>query len=479
MKHEQGDATVYFLGSLAMVASWMIVLGAAASLFSGCRAARGSDWPAPGTAFEHPAPRYDLRSIRPHLSAVVEIRTRDRDGNHSRGTGTVVARDGRRGTIVTAAHVVRDCDPNDVTIVYHRLQVESPARVLSADELNDIAVLATDDLPDGAACAPLADRRPELADTLFWCGYARGPQLSGSPGRLTKFLARQPAGAENQFQIEPCGSQQGDSGGPLFNERGELAGVLFAGGSRGQQATTATICCYGGPLQNLFAQCGPFGCPQPQRPAAQARPRRLAAPQQQQPPRQQPPRQQPATFATAPAAPQADAIDHSQFALKSDLQKLAQQQADAHRLAQGAHSKADDLKAAMQQHLGGVAGQLADAQKAIAEFDKLAATPAGQQATSAAGVAVEQIEGASAAALVKIAFAAGGPTAAIAAALGFVVLRKFKRLAPLENAVTKLGSTVAGLKKQSGSGGAAPRRPFCDAGASRARPTADTDDNGG
>jgi hypothetical protein len=79
-------------------------------------------------------------------------------------------------------------------------------------------------------CEPvaLAERPPHPGDQLTICGYGAG-NYRAVTGRCTQFYAPRLELPLELVELD-VQARQGDSGGPIFNNRGELAGVLFGAG---------------------------------------------------------------------------------------------------------------------------------------------------------------------------------------------------------------------------------------------------------
>ncbi|NRQ38715.1 trypsin-like serine protease, partial [Nonomuraea sp. NN258] len=144
-----------------------------------------------------------------------------------RGTGSGFVVDGR-GHVVTNAHVVSGAA--EVTVVLHDGR-RLPARVLGADDAEDLAVLVV----DAAASPPAATlgRSADLSvgDQVLAIGSPlglSGTVTAGIVSALDREVrlgggARRTAAVQTDASINP-----GNSGGPLVNARGEVVGVNTA-----------------------------------------------------------------------------------------------------------------------------------------------------------------------------------------------------------------------------------------------------------
>lgn len=142
-----------------------------------------------------PAPRYPLRppmvygpapsapraawryeSATGHRAAVVRIKTFDRDGRQSVGSGVLV-RWGRRIVVLTARHVVKDAVKVWVWLRHGRWY---EGRVLKADSTWDVGVLDIGNPPEAQAVElEFGDAaHPKPGDSLESCGYGPDGQLA-------------------------------------------------------------------------------------------------------------------------------------------------------------------------------------------------------------------------------------------------------------------------------------------------------------
>jgi serine protease Do len=143
------------------------------------------------------------------------------DDSGSLGSGFVV----RSDVVVTAAHVVAAARSPVAVLVGTR---KYPARVLSQDEQQDLALLQVRLEPAPAAMA-LAASAARVGEWIVVVGNPFGAGttatvgiVSGAPGVITS-----PASLTKRIQIN-ASVNPGNSGGPVVNMRGEVVGVANA-----------------------------------------------------------------------------------------------------------------------------------------------------------------------------------------------------------------------------------------------------------
>jgi hypothetical protein len=160
---------------------------------------------------------------QPPHPAVVRVIAEEPDGM-SQGSGTLVDVRDQYGLIVTNWHVVRDVT-GEVNVIFPD-GFRSAARVIHVDRDWDLAALLI--WRPRVQAVPLASRAPRPGDALVVAGYGTGNYRAVS-GRCTQYVA---PSVHHPFEMVEVSTEarQGDSGGPIFNERGELAGVLFGSG---------------------------------------------------------------------------------------------------------------------------------------------------------------------------------------------------------------------------------------------------------
>lgn len=139
------------------------------------------------------------------------------------GSGVLVAVRGGHGIVLTNWHVVRS--HRDGITVRFPDGATSAGRVLASDDVWDLAALLVTK-PD-AEPVTIAAKAPSLGDRLTIAGYGSHPfTYRESAGACTEFLSPTASHAREFVELQAT-ARQGDSGGPIFDERGDLAGVLF------------------------------------------------------------------------------------------------------------------------------------------------------------------------------------------------------------------------------------------------------------
>ena len=146
------------------------------------------------------------------------------NGATSYGSGTLINVRDKYGLVITNWHVVRD-STGIIEVVFPD-GFRSAARALKVDQHWDLAALVI--WRPNAQPVPLATTAPQRGDRLTIAGYGRGNYRS-LVGQCTQYVAPGSNFPSEMVELN-VEARQGDSGGPIFNERGELAGVLFGAG---------------------------------------------------------------------------------------------------------------------------------------------------------------------------------------------------------------------------------------------------------
>jgi len=159
---------------------------------------------------------------RPH-PAVVRVAAPG-SGSISFGSGTLVAVNEKHGLVLTNWHVINEATA-PISVMFPD-GFSSPATVLKVDRDWDLAALAI--WKPNVAPVPLATRAPRAGEMLTIAGYGSGTYREAT-GACTQYVA---PGTKFPYEMVElsAAARQGDSGGPIFNDRGEMAGVLFGEG---------------------------------------------------------------------------------------------------------------------------------------------------------------------------------------------------------------------------------------------------------
>ncbi|MBZ1345180.1 MAG: trypsin-like peptidase domain-containing protein [Candidatus Nealsonbacteria bacterium] len=147
------------------------------------------------------------------------------------GSGFIVSSD---GYIITSSHVVADRDA-DYTVIYEPKKT-FPAKVISRDPINDVAILKIQD--KNFPYLELADSdKIELGETVIAVGNALGEfhdtvstgVVSGLSRHITAFsgLSKQAEMFRGLIQTDAA-INPGNSGGPLVNIEGKAIGINTA-----------------------------------------------------------------------------------------------------------------------------------------------------------------------------------------------------------------------------------------------------------
>ena len=140
------------------------------------------------------------------------------------GSGTLVDVREQFGLVITNWHVVRDSQ-GTVEVVFPS-GFRSHARPLKVDSDWDLAALVIWRPP--IEPVRVSALPPQPGDFLTIHGYGQG-QYRIATGRCTAYYAPKLNYPREMVELD-VEARQGDSGGPIFNQRGELAGVLFGAG---------------------------------------------------------------------------------------------------------------------------------------------------------------------------------------------------------------------------------------------------------
>lgn len=158
----------------------------------------------------------------PH-PAVARIIVPEEDAT-SYGSGTLVDVRDEFGLVITNWHVVRDSQ-GTVEVVFPS-GFRSHARPLKVDSDWDLAALVIWRPPIEPVHVSAVP--PQPGERLTIHGYGQG-QYRIATGHCTAYYAPKINYPREMVELD-VEARQGDSGGPIFNQRGELAGVLFGAG---------------------------------------------------------------------------------------------------------------------------------------------------------------------------------------------------------------------------------------------------------
>ncbi len=178
----------------------------------------GPAWSDAADSFIHSSQQTISRTPHP---AVVRIISLEKSGT-SYGSGSLVARQGSYGIVVTNWHVVRDVD-GEILVTFPG-GFRSTAKILKTDKTWDLAALLVWS-PDKVKVIPISSTLPRPGDPLAIAGYGSG-SFRAVAGTCKQYVAPGANLPSEMIQLSAV-ARQGDSGGPILNEEGELAGVLF------------------------------------------------------------------------------------------------------------------------------------------------------------------------------------------------------------------------------------------------------------
>lgn len=163
------------------------------------------------------------------------------------GSGVLVDVHRAQGLVLTNWHVVRDS--RSALLVQFADGFQSAGTVVRWDEAWDLAAVVIWKPP--ALPVTIAEHAPAIGERLTIAGFGRGVYREES-GPCTDYLAPG-SGYPKEFVELRARARQGDSGGAIFNERRELAGILFG------QAEGRTIGSCSVRLRSFLATVGSNG----------------------------------------------------------------------------------------------------------------------------------------------------------------------------------------------------------------------------
>jgi S1-C subfamily serine protease len=170
------------------------------------------------------------------------------------GTGVVIV---DKGLILTSLHVVAGADSIKITFADG---LEAPAKLVSAQPENDLAVLQALKLPDDlipATMSSTADLQPGDQVAVVGFPFGIGPSVSAGVVSGLKRSFMSPEGKRelsNLIQFDAA-ANPGNSGGPLVNMDGEVLGIVTAILNPTQQRTFIGIG-FAMPIENAATAVG-------------------------------------------------------------------------------------------------------------------------------------------------------------------------------------------------------------------------------
>ena len=162
---------------------------------------------------------YLLTGQTPH-PAVCRIVAPEQAGT-SLGSGVLVDVNRAQGLVLTNWHVIRES--RSAVLVQFPDGFQSAGTVVRWDEAWDLAAIVI--WKPHATPVSLAGADPAPGEPLTIAGFGRGTYREETGG-CTEYLSPG-SGYPKEFVELQATARQGDSGGPIFNERRELAGLLF------------------------------------------------------------------------------------------------------------------------------------------------------------------------------------------------------------------------------------------------------------
>ncbi len=127
--------------------------------------------------------------------------------------------------LVTANHVVEG--HSSLSVVFEG-GTQLPARAITRDAANDVAILELDaEPPTTAGCLVLSSGALTMGQSVFTLGFPH-PDIMGTAPKLTtgEISAEQGLKDDPRFYQISVPVQMGNSGGPLLSIRGEVAGLI-------------------------------------------------------------------------------------------------------------------------------------------------------------------------------------------------------------------------------------------------------------
>lgn len=165
-------------------------------------------------------------AIQKARGGIVMISNRGEGG----GSGVYVG----DGHVLTCDHLFRNqagrIDVGRVVVSFPD-GTASEATVIQQSREWDIALLRLLKPPADAYTVPLSSITPTKGDTVVGIGYGMEGTIAARTGRIVGFgLNKLHQPNVNDTMIISGSVRSGDSGGPIFNQRGELAGIIWGSG---------------------------------------------------------------------------------------------------------------------------------------------------------------------------------------------------------------------------------------------------------
>jgi hypothetical protein len=205
------------------LAAWLALLGCLPTVQPVAAQAAPWGWGLAGNPTANWSPEavadYLLTGQTPH-PAVCRIVAPEQAGT-SLGSGVLVDVNRSQGLVLTNWHVIRES--RSAVLVQFPDGFQSAGTVIRWDEAWDLAAIVI--WKPNATPVSLAAADPAPGERLTIAGFGRGTYREETGG-CTEYLS--PGhGYPKEFVELQATARQGDSGGPIFNERRELAGLLF------------------------------------------------------------------------------------------------------------------------------------------------------------------------------------------------------------------------------------------------------------
>lgn len=143
-------------------------------------------------------------NAEPYHAAVVRV-----DAGRSTGSGTLIARNGNQGLVITCAHVVNAGMPHNVQF----RDFSSAARLVASNPTLDLAVLHCW-VPEHVEPIPLATESPQPGEAVELCGF--GGRRWGVLRTTVKGFFPHRTGVNTDIGIAHI-SIPGESGGPILS----------------------------------------------------------------------------------------------------------------------------------------------------------------------------------------------------------------------------------------------------------------------